>query len=441
MPNDHSSHPELSPPRQLQHLRRRITALFLGGVGIGSTGFIAAITISSLAAEDISGAPTWSGLPSALSILGTAVGTTLLAEAMQRWGRRNGLLCGYFVAALGATAAAVAVVAGSFPLLMLGMFTIGLGRSGESLSRYLVADLYPVGRRASAIGWMVWVGTVGAVLGPNSLDPAGRLAMQLGMPRLSGPYLVTLGAYGLVGLLYALLLHPDPSALIHDEGPTSESKARVRLARLLQPGRVRIALAVLIVGQVVMVLIMTMTPLHLKLAGHDLGTIGLVMSSHIVGMFIFSPVTGRLVDRWGQLPVILAGLAVLLVAALSALLAPAANVRLVAIALFLLGLGWNFGFVAGSALLSSGLPPRHRARLQGTTDSLIWSSAALASLGSGILLSALGYDVLCLIGILLLVIPTGVILRYRRELRHPQKPDRDPGDQSTSKDRSSTELP
>ena len=113
------------------------------------------------------------------------------------------------------------------------------------------------------------------------------------------------------------------------------------------------------------------------------------------------------------------GLAMLLVAAVSALLVPAESVRLVAIALFLLGLGWNFGFVAGSALLSSGLPPRHRARLQGAIDSLIWSSAALASLSSGFVLAALGYEALCLVGALLLVIPAAVILRYRQELKSP----------------------
>ena len=299
MPNDSPSPQEPLSQSQLEHLRRKITAIFLAGVGIGSTGFIAAITISTLAAAEISGAATWSGLPSALSILGTAAGTSLLAEAMQRWGRRNGLLCGYLVAALGAATAIVAVVKGSFPLLVLGMFTIGLGRSGESLSRYLVADLHPVGRRATAIGWMVWVGTIGAVIGPNSFDPAGRLAIHLGLPRLSGPYLVTLGAYSLVGLLYATLLRPDPSTLIHDADHADESTQRIPLARLLQPGRIRIALAVLVVGQVVMVLIMTMTPLHLKIADHHLGTIGLVMSSHMVGMVIFSPVTGRLVEGWG----------------------------------------------------------------------------------------------------------------------------------------------
>jgi MFS family permease len=298
------------------------------------------------------------------------------------------------------------------------MFTIGLGRSGDALSRYLVADLYPVGRRASAIGWMVWVGTIGAVLGPNSLGPAGRLAAKLGLPHLSGPYLVTLGAYSLVALLYAVFLRPDPSTLVYEESSLEESPERARISHLFRPPGVRIALAVLVVGHMVMVLIMTMTPLNLKLAGHGLGAIGFVMSSHIVGMFLFSPVTGRLVDRWGRLPIILLGQALLLVAAVAALLAPTARVGLVALALFLLGLGWNLGFIAGSALLSSGLTLRHRARLQGITDSMIWSSAALASASSGLVLSALGYDALCLIGALLLAIPATVMFRYRESWTH-----------------------
>ena len=163
---------------------------------------------------------------------------------------------------------------------------------------------------------------------------------------------------------------------------------------------------------------MTMTPLNLKLAGHGLGAIGLVMSSHIVGMFVFSPVTGRLVDRWGRLPVIVLGQVILLVAAVSALLTPATQVGLMAFALFLLGLGWNLGFVAGSALLSSGLTLRHRARLQGVTDSMIWASAALASAISGLVLGAFGYDALCLIGALLLVVPATVMFRYRGSWAH-----------------------
>lgn len=393
--------------------------LFLGGVGMGSIGLIAAITVSTLAAEEISRAATWSGFPSALSILGTALGATLLAEAMQRWGRRKGLLWSYCLAVLGAGLAVAAVIRGSLVLLLGAMFLIGLGRSGDALSRYLVADLHPLSRRASAIGWVVWMGTIGAVLGPNSLGPSGRLAVNLGLPRLAGAYLVTLAAYGLVVLLYFIFLRPDPSTLVCEESHTKGSAEPVRFTHLFRNGNVQIGLAVLVVGQTVMVLIMTMTPLYLKLAGHGLGAIGLVMSSHIVGMFIFSTLTGRAVDRWGRLPVVLVGQAILLVAAVSAMLAPVAEVGLVAAALFLLGLGWNLGFVAGSALLSSGIPLRERSRLQGVTDSLIWSAAALASATSGLVLASLGYDALCLIGALLLAIPSAVMLGNRRSLARP----------------------
>lgn len=349
----------------------------------------------------------------AMSILGTAAGTTLLAEAMQRWGRRNGLVCSYSLAALGGVIAVVALLRESLPLLLGAMLVVGLGRSGDTLSRYLVADLYPLGRRASAIGWLVWVGTVGAILGPNSLGPSGQVAVYSGLPRLAGAYLVTIVAYGFVAILYAIFLRPDPSTLVHVESHAVESVERVPFLSLFRFGNVRTALAVLVVGHMVMVLIMTMTPLYLKLAGHGLGAIGIVMSSHIVGMFVFSPLTGRLVDRWGRLKLIVVGQATLLAAVVFAMLAPVSDVGLVAAALFLLGLGWNVGFVAGSALLSSGIPLQQRARLQGVTDSLVWSSAAVASAASGLVLALLGYDALCLIGAALLVIPVIVILANR----------------------------
>ena len=407
---------QLDSSRQL-YLRRRTTGLFLGGVALGNIGLIAALTVSTLAAEEISGTATWSGLPAALSVLGTAAGTTLLAELMQRFGRRNGLVGGYLVATIGAIAAVAALLAGSLGLLLVATFAIGLGRSGDALSRYLVADLYPLWQRASAIGWIVWMGTIGAVLGPNSLAPAGRLASGIGLPPLSGAFLVTVAAYGIVTATYAVFLRPDPGSLVVDQASGGESEGSPRLREHFGRTNVRVALAVLVVGHAVMVLIMTMTPLYLKLAGHGLEAIGFVMSSHILGMFAFSPLTGRLVDRWGQVPVILVGQGLLLIAAVAALLAPVADEGWVAMALFLLGLGWNLGFVAGSALLSSGIDIKRRPRLQGVTDSLVWLAAALASAASGFVLAALGYDALCMIGLALLAIPLATLVRARGTLR------------------------
>ena len=164
-----------------------------------------------------------------------------------------------------------------------------------------------------------------------------------------------------------------------------------------------------------MVLIMTMTPVHMAEHGHDLGAVGLVISGHVFGMFALSPVSGRLTDRLGAVPVIHAGLAVMAVSAVIGALAPADGGPLLFLALFLLGYGWNLGFVAGSALLSSGLASAERTRIQGTADALIWCSAAAASLGSGVVQAAAGFTALCLLGLGVAVVPVALLLLRRRE--------------------------
>jgi len=166
----------------------------------------------------------------------------------------------------------------------------------------------------------------------------------------------------------------------------------------------------------VMVLIMTMTPLHLSDHGHGLGTVGLVLSAHTFGMFALSPITGRLTDRFGSPRVIAAGLGTLAAAAVLAALAPPDGGALLTIALFLLGYGWNLGFVAGSALLTRGLALAERTRVQGVADGLIWSTAALASLSSGVIVAYASYTVLGLLAVALLVAPSLLLLARGRGL-------------------------
>ncbi len=162
-----------------------------------------------------------------------------------------------------------------------------------------------------------------------------------------------------------------------------------------------------------MVLIMTMTPLHMTEHGHDLGAVGLVISGHTFGMFGLSPISGRLTDRFGSVPVILAGLGTTAVAAILAGVAPPEGGVLLFVALFLLGYGWNLGYVAGSALLTQDLSLAERTRLQGLTDGLIWSSAAAASLGSGVVVAAASYATLGLLGAALVVVPVLLVIARR----------------------------
>ena len=409
--------PVTALPSELARLRRRTVWSLVAGVALGSTGYIAATTVATIVARDISGDTAWSGAPGATVVLGAAVGAVVLSQVMVRRGRRTGLAAGYGIGVIGAFVATLAVVVASLPILLVGTLLIGFGNASNQLSRYVAADLYPSDRRASALGTVVWGATVGAVIGPNLAAPAATFAASLGLPGLAGAYLVPVIFVGAATVLTLVSLRPDPYELAdissrHDR-PGAERNAAGSLRSVLSRPNVPVAIVALVAVQVVMVLIMTMTPLHMTDHGHDLAAVGIVLSGHSFGMFGLSPISGRLSDRFGSVPVILAGLAVTAGAAFLAAVAPPDGGTLLFIALFLLGYGWNLGYVAGSALLTQDLSLAERTRLQGLTDALIWSSAAAASLGSGLVVAAAGYATLGLLGAGLVVVPILLVLARR----------------------------
>ena len=405
-------------PSELERLRRRTVATLVTGVALGSTGHIAAVTVATIVAAHIEGKTTaLSGAPSSTVVLGSAAGAIALSWLMVRRGRRFGLAAGYVTGVLGALVATVAVIVLSLPLLLIGTVLIGFGNSSNQLSRYVSADLAPPDRRASAIGLVVWGATIGAVAGPILVAPAGKVALAIGLPELSGPYLVPIVFVSAAALLSFVLLRPDPYDLADEssrhDAATGERSVAVSVASVLARPNVPVALVALLTGQVVMVLIMTMTPLHMTAHGHDLAAVGFVIGGHTFGMFGLSPISGRLTDRFGSVPVILAGLAVLALSSVLAAAAPAEGGVMLFLALFLLGYGWNLGYVAGSALLTSGLSLAERTRVQGLTDGLIWSSAAVASFGSGVVVTYAGFAMLGLLGAALVVVPLLVVIARR----------------------------
>jgi MFS family permease len=393
--------------------RRRLTLTLFGGAALGTTGYIAAATVAGLAVEEITGRATFAGLPGAVAIAGTALGTSLLTLRVAERGRRPGLVAGYAFGAVGAGVAVAAVVNSSLTLLLAGMAILGLGNASNQLARYTGAELFPADRRASALSLIVWAGTIGSVLGPVLLEPGGALSTDRGFSELAGGFIVTFGFMLVAAVLYSVALRPDPAALSFD-GPVAIGKASFGDA-FSQP-HVKVALAAMVSGQVVMVLIMVATPLHIRQHGFDLGVVGMVMSAHTLGMFAFSPLTGRLADRIGRYRTILIGLAILGLAAILAAAAPSTSTPVLVVALFLLGLGWNLGFVAGSALLTVGFGPDLRARLQGRADSITWLSSAIASVVSGLVFEMNDYRFLSLAGLVLLVVPLVIVNRNRAAL-------------------------
>jgi MFS family permease len=408
------------PDARLQDLRRRTVWALVAGVALGSTGHIAAVTVSSIVAQSLGGSTVWAGVPGAAVVLGAAAGAFVLANLMVGRGRRFGLSLGYAIGVFGALVATVSIIGGSLLGMLVGTVLVGFGNASNQLSRYTAADLYPDTRRASAIGVVVWGATVGAVVGPNLVAPAGEFAVSIGLPELAGPYLVPIVFVGAAAILSFALLRPDPYQLA-DRAPNEDLDAThgstaASLASVLRRPHVSVAVVALVVGQVVMVLIMTMTPIHMTMHGHGLGEVGIVISGHTFGMFGLSPISGRLTDRFGSPAVIFAGLATIAVSSVMAAVAPPEGGVLLFLALFLLGYGWNLGYVAGSALLTTGLGLAERTRLQGFTDALIWSSAAAASLTSGIVLATAGYATLGLIGAAMVIVPAWLILARRAAL-------------------------
>ena len=402
--------------RQLAALRRRMIWTLFAVSALGSTGYIAAVTAGTLAAAEIAGSAAPGGLPTTTSTLGTAAAASVLSFLMLRVGRRPGMLIGILGGSLGGAVALAGVLTSSLPLLLAGSALAGFANGAGQLGRYVAADLVPADRRARTIATVVWGTTIGAVSGPNLVAPAGAVAESLGLPPLAGTYLLTLGFVSLAGLIAFIFLRPEPyeladaSALVpHPEGTVPSS-----LAGLMRRPTVLVALVTLAAGQVVMVLIMTMTPLHLIDHGHGLETVGFVLSAHTFGMFALSPITGRLTDRFGSGRVIAAGLMTLAVAALIAAGAPPEGGFFLTLALFLLGYGWNLGFVAGSSLLTRGLTLGERTRVQGAADGMIWTSAALASLSSGFIVAGASYTTLGLLGVALLIPPAALLLARRR---------------------------
>jgi MFS family permease len=397
------------PAEDLPRLRRKMRWVLFGVSAVGSTGYIAAVTVATLVAAELGGGPALGGLPTATTTIGTAAAASLLAMLMLRIGRRGGILLGLLVGALGGGVVFASVLLRSIPLLLLGSAMTGFANAAGNLGRYIAADMVPPARRASAIGMVVWGTTIGTVLGPNLAGPAGSLAAEIGLPELAGAYGVTVIFVGAAVVAGFFLLRPepyalaDPSALHRPEDV--DGAPPPSMASILARPTVLVALVSLVAAQVVMVLIMTMTPLHLTDHGHGLATVGLVLSAHTFGMFGLSPITGRLTDRFGSVPVIGAGLVGLALAALLAALAPADGGIGLTIALFLLGYGWNLCFVAASSLLSHGLTLGERTRVQGIADTLTWGTAAFASLASGLVVAASSYTALGFVGIGLTAIP------------------------------------
>lgn len=320
------------------------------------------------------------------------------------------MVSGLIIGVIGNALVLFAISISSFFLFLIGMVLMGITNAAVVLGRFAAAEVNPPEKRGAAISNVVLGGTFGAIVGPLLVGPMGNLIKTFGMDELAGAYLATLVLFALSALLVFIGLRPDPRDLgkqVAAQHPDAAANALTGKARpifeiLRQPAAL-VAVSAMALGQVVMVAIMVITSLHMDNHQHNLRDISAVISSHTFGMFAFSVLSGRLADRWGRGPVILTGASTLLLACITAPLSP--DVFPLAVALFLLGLGWNFCFVGGSALLSDQLSPVERSRTQGMNDLLVGLASATGSLGSGIVFAVSNYTVIAIVAGAIALIP------------------------------------
>ncbi|WP_460072662.1 MFS transporter [Streptomyces sp. YKOK-I1] len=404
---------DTSPRSEAQ---RRVLVVLVSSQILSGAGLAAGITVGALLAQDMLGSSDLAGLPSALFTAGSALAAVTIGRISQARGRRPGLAAGYLTGAVGSAAVIAAAVAGNPVLLFVALFVYGAGTATNLQARYAGADLAAPAHRARAVSTVLVATTLGGVVGPNLAAPMGDLADALGIPTLAGPFLLAGVAYALAALVLAVWLRPDPLLLARALDLRQPPEAAVATAvRTRGPGLMPGALT-MILTQLVMTAVMTMTPVHMHDHGHGTAASGLVIALHVGAMYVPSPLTGWLVDRYGPTLVAAASGLTLLAAGITAAAAPADSVTLLTLALALLGLGWNLGLVSGTAMITDAVPLATRARTQGLVDVSIAIAGATGGLSSGLVVATAGYPVLALTGGILAVavLPAIAVTASRR---------------------------
>ena len=363
--------------------------------------------VSVLAISEMLGSSRFAGLSTGASTIGSAISAGALASYMQRKGRTPGLTLGFGVAAVGGLLAIVAIQSNSLPLFLVAMVMVGVGSGTANLSRYAAADLSSVERRSRDISTVIFASTFGAVLFPLFIGVAGSVAASVSLDENAGGFAMSIGLFAVAASVTWLLMRPDPLVVAGGIVPRSSDRQQrkadtvgfrqaVGIAWSLPLAR--LAFIALVVSQAVMVMVMAMTPLHMKAHGHTTGAVGAVISAHTAGMFAFAPIAGWCSDRFGRLSTIgVGGLLLIAATALTAFAGEAPRLLMFP-GLFLLGLGWSFGIVAASALLTESVDERDRVVVQGAADMATNIASGFGALASGIVLDMAGYHILSMVG-------------------------------------------
>lgn len=407
--------PALLGVRLLDHPNtgRSVAALFLAQAA-ATSAITSSTALSSIVATDLTGSARFSGVPATLNMVAAAGAAFMAGQLMARRGRRLGLLAGYGLGAAGAALGCGMALAGSFPGFLVGSAMVGAANAVANQGRYAGAELVQPTSRGRVVGIILFGAVIGAALS-WALSPAVQhFADRLRVPAVElgwGTSSVLLLAGGLI----LLFLFSGLSGPAGGEAPARNVPFQ-RLIGAAGDPRIRAGVLSLVIGQSVMAMLMTLVPVRLQHLGYSLPVVTAVITAHITGMFGFAWLTGMIVDRWGTTWSSAAG--GLMIIGGAVLAAQQTSVVWLAFALFVIGLGWNYCFVAGSTMLARYLHPDVKVRFQGTTDVLVWLGAGTATLGGGYVVGTNGFSAAAVMGALLataaLLIGGAIIVRFHR---------------------------
>ncbi|WP_307258248.1 MFS transporter [Oikeobacillus pervagus] len=406
-----------SPEKQQKLYKRTLFIVSISQI-FGGAGLAAGITVGALLAQQILGTDAFAGLPAALFTLGSAGAAFIVGRLSQSYGRRIGLAAGFLTGGLGAIGVVIAAVLNNIFLLLASLLIYGAGTASNLQARYAGTDLANKKNRATAVSITMVSTTFGAVAGPNLVNIMGDFALSIGVPELAGPFILSAAAFILAGLVLQILLRPDPLVIAQMiEVNTQEhvhNGASAITEQLKNKKGVMVGTIVMVLSQIVMVAIMTMTPVHMMHHGHGLKEVGIVIAFHIGSMYLPSLFTGILIDKIGRTAMSIASGITLLLSGVLAAMAPSDSMILLIVALSLLGLGWNLGLISGTALIVDSTNSLNRAKTQGTVDVFVALSGASGGAMSGVVVANSSYATLSIAGGTLSLLIILVVLWARK---------------------------
>ncbi|ERJ12715.1 MFS transporter [Haloplasma contractile] len=417
----------LNNPNKLQKLYRKTLTIIVLSQIFGGAGLAAGVTVGALLAKDMLGVDRLAGIPSAVFTLGSAIAAFLIGRLTQKLGRRVGLSFGFFTGSIGAFGVIISAVTDNVYLLIISLFIYGSGSATNLLARYAGTDLASTKQRGSAISVAMVSTTLGAVAGPILVDIMGEVATSMNIPKLGGPFILACVTYMLAGLIFLFFLRPDPLIIAKQLTVLEEQDKEINQIKdnqIIDKHGLFVGSTVMVLSQVIMVAIMTMTPVHMDKHGYELSDVGIIIGIHIGAMYLPSLFTGILVDKLGRSIIIYFSALSLFGAGILAAFAPTNSMFILTIALALLGIGWNFGLISGTAIIVDSTDLKKRAKVQGSLDVFIALGGAFGGAISGIILDYYDFATLSIIGAVVSLSLVPLVIWWRKDKSKGQQIER-----------------